>query len=181
MANLSIATAVITGAGSGIGAALAAEAVQRGASTLFLLDIDAGKARKVQSELAREGLTIEAIECDVSDAAAVERIADHVFRHSAGPFLICANAGVDASNTADGTVVLLPTDPDASARRIQHALSAAAGGRVVFAGGVMVMAGGSWRRAPARVSRRRARRSSRRRVRGARRRGACPCRRSRPR
>jgi coenzyme F420-0:L-glutamate ligase / coenzyme F420-1:gamma-L-glutamate ligase len=43
---------------------------------------------------------------------------------------ICANAGVDASNTADGTVVLLPVDPDASARRIQHALSAAAGGRV---------------------------------------------------
>jgi len=43
---------------------------------------------------------------------------------------ICANAGVDASNTAEGTVVLLPTDPDASARRIQHALSQAAGGRV---------------------------------------------------
>lgn len=43
---------------------------------------------------------------------------------------ICANAGVDSSNTADGTVVLLPVDPDASARRIQHALSAAAGGRV---------------------------------------------------
>ena len=43
---------------------------------------------------------------------------------------ICANAGVDASNTPDGTVVLLPEDPDASARRIQHALSAAAGGRV---------------------------------------------------
>ncbi|MSO44696.1 MAG: coenzyme F420-0:L-glutamate ligase [Thermoleophilia bacterium] len=43
---------------------------------------------------------------------------------------ICANAGVDASNTADGTVVLLPLDPDASARRIQHVLSQAAGGRV---------------------------------------------------
>ena len=43
---------------------------------------------------------------------------------------ICANAGVDASNTPDGTVVLLPVDPDASARRIQHALSQAAGGRV---------------------------------------------------
>ncbi|MDA3005775.1 MAG: coenzyme F420-0:L-glutamate ligase [Actinomycetota bacterium] len=43
---------------------------------------------------------------------------------------ICANAGVDASNTPDGTVVLLPVDPDASARRIQRALSDAAGGRV---------------------------------------------------
>ncbi len=43
---------------------------------------------------------------------------------------ICANAGVDASNTPDGTVVLLPLDPDASARGIQHVLSQAAGGRV---------------------------------------------------
>lgn len=43
---------------------------------------------------------------------------------------VCANAGIDASNTAEGTVVLLPTDPDLSARRLQHALSAAAGGRV---------------------------------------------------
>ena len=35
---------------------------------------------------------------------------------------VCANAGVDASNTAPGTVVLLPTDPDASARRLRAAL-----------------------------------------------------------
>ena len=33
---------------------------------------------------------------------------------------VCANAGVDASNTADpDTVVLLPSDPDASARRLR--------------------------------------------------------------
>lgn len=32
---------------------------------------------------------------------------------------ICANAGIDLSNTADGTAVLLPTDPDRSARRIR--------------------------------------------------------------
>jgi coenzyme F420-0:L-glutamate ligase/coenzyme F420-1:gamma-L-glutamate ligase len=35
---------------------------------------------------------------------------------------ICANAGVDASNTAEGTAVLLPLDPDLSARRIRAAL-----------------------------------------------------------
>ena len=32
---------------------------------------------------------------------------------------VCANAGIDSSNVADGSVVLLPTDPDASARRLQ--------------------------------------------------------------
>jgi coenzyme F420-0:L-glutamate ligase / coenzyme F420-1:gamma-L-glutamate ligase len=35
---------------------------------------------------------------------------------------VCANAGVDASNAADGTVIMLPLDPDASARRIRARL-----------------------------------------------------------
>ena len=35
---------------------------------------------------------------------------------------VCANAGVDASNAEPGTLVLLPDDPDASARRIRRAL-----------------------------------------------------------
>jgi coenzyme F420-0:L-glutamate ligase/coenzyme F420-1:gamma-L-glutamate ligase len=44
--------------------------------------------------------------------------------------LVCANAGIDASNVPDGTVALLPRDPDASARRLQAAVAAAVGGRV---------------------------------------------------
>jgi coenzyme F420-0:L-glutamate ligase/coenzyme F420-1:gamma-L-glutamate ligase len=43
---------------------------------------------------------------------------------------VCANAGIDSSNAPEGVVVLLPRDPDASARRIQAALAAAVGGRV---------------------------------------------------
>lgn len=41
--------------------------------------------------------------------------------------LVMAAAGVDASNTAEGTVLLLPIDPDASARRIRTALRDALG------------------------------------------------------
>lgn len=44
--------------------------------------------------------------------------------------LVCANAGIDRSNVAEGYAVLLPQDPDASARRIQSASSARLGGRV---------------------------------------------------
>jgi coenzyme F420-0:L-glutamate ligase/coenzyme F420-1:gamma-L-glutamate ligase len=33
---------------------------------------------------------------------------------------ICANAGIDLSNTDAGTAVLLPLDPDKSARRLRH-------------------------------------------------------------
>ncbi len=44
--------------------------------------------------------------------------------------LICANAGVDSSNLAEeGTVALLPVDPDASARRIRAEIDAACGRR----------------------------------------------------
>ena len=38
---------------------------------------------------------------------------------------VCANAGVDTSNVAEGTVTLLPKDPDASARKICAALEQA--------------------------------------------------------
>src|SRR6202012_3135820 len=41
--------------------------------------------------------------------------------------LVMAAAGVDESNTAPGTVVLLPADPDESARRLRKALLDKAG------------------------------------------------------
>src|SRR5438132_13894621 len=40
---------------------------------------------------------------------------------------VCANAGVDASNVAEGFLTLLPEDPDASAERIRAAVRAATG------------------------------------------------------
>jgi coenzyme F420-0:L-glutamate ligase/coenzyme F420-1:gamma-L-glutamate ligase len=41
---------------------------------------------------------------------------------------VCASAGVDSSNAkGPGTVVLLPVDPDASARRLREAIRAATG------------------------------------------------------
>lgn len=43
---------------------------------------------------------------------------------------ICANAGIDRSNTAPGTAVLLPEDPDRSARRIRDRIGAELGVRL---------------------------------------------------
>jgi coenzyme F420-0:L-glutamate ligase/coenzyme F420-1:gamma-L-glutamate ligase len=40
---------------------------------------------------------------------------------------VCANAGVDASNVAEGFLTLLPVDPDTSARGIRSKLQAATG------------------------------------------------------
>jgi len=41
--------------------------------------------------------------------------------------VICANAGVDRSNAAQGTAVLLPRDPDSSAHGIRMAIKASSG------------------------------------------------------
>lgn len=44
--------------------------------------------------------------------------------------LVMAAAGVDASNTPDGTIVLLPVDPDASAHALAESLRRCTGARV---------------------------------------------------
>ncbi|HWH33125.1 MAG TPA: coenzyme F420-0:L-glutamate ligase [Egibacteraceae bacterium] len=44
--------------------------------------------------------------------------------------LVCANAGIDASNVPGGRLVLLPEDPDASARRLREGLRARTGADV---------------------------------------------------
>jgi coenzyme F420-0:L-glutamate ligase/coenzyme F420-1:gamma-L-glutamate ligase len=43
---------------------------------------------------------------------------------------VCANAGVDASNVPGGRLILLPVDPDASARRIRAGIKAVTGADV---------------------------------------------------
>jgi coenzyme F420-0:L-glutamate ligase / coenzyme F420-1:gamma-L-glutamate ligase len=57
--------------------------------------------------------------------------------------IVAAAAGVDASNTPEGTVLLLPEDPDASARALAAGLRAATGAEV----GVLISdtLGRAWR------------------------------------
>jgi coenzyme F420-0:L-glutamate ligase / coenzyme F420-1:gamma-L-glutamate ligase len=84
-----------------------------------------------------EGRTLAALTRDAAiDAETVRVVAERVSPRGltrivearSGPVL--AAAGVDASNVAPGTVLLLPADPDASARSLRAALTAAAGGPV---------------------------------------------------
>lgn len=56
----------------------------------------------------------------------LRRFGDGVIAETKHGF-VCANAGVDASNVAPGFVVLLPADPDASARRIRSRLERLSG------------------------------------------------------
>lgn len=57
--------------------------------------------------------------------------------------LVMAAAGIDASNVAPGMLVLLPTDPDATARRIREELLARTGANVAVL--ISDTAGRAWR------------------------------------
>jgi coenzyme F420-0:L-glutamate ligase / coenzyme F420-1:gamma-L-glutamate ligase len=71
-----------------------------------------------------EGRVIQADREDAIDAETVRVVArrgdTRIVETRQG--LVLAAAGVDASNTAPGTVVLLPEDPDASARQLRKGL-----------------------------------------------------------
>lgn len=84
-------TAVITGAGSGIGAALAERAAAEGMNVV-LADIQIGDAETVAAELP-PGRTL-VVHCDVSDEASIIALADAAFGRFGSVDLLCNNAGI---------------------------------------------------------------------------------------
>ena len=73
----------------------------------------------------------------------VARREDLVVAETAHGF-VCANAGVDASNVAQGFLTLLPEDPDGSAARIRDGLQALSGAEIAVI--VTDTFGRAWRR-----------------------------------
>ena len=66
------------------------------------------------------------VEIAIREARRIVRMANGVLITETQHGFICANSGVDASNSAQsGIVILLPEDPDGSARRIRTALRTA--------------------------------------------------------
>lgn len=84
-------TAVITGAGSGIGAALARRATAKGMNVV-LADIRIEDAAMVASELGDDRAL--AVKTDVSDAASVASLADLAWERFGSVDLLCNNAGI---------------------------------------------------------------------------------------
>jgi coenzyme F420-0:L-glutamate ligase/coenzyme F420-1:gamma-L-glutamate ligase len=72
-----------------------------------------------------------AVQVVLDQSAEVLRAAGGVLICRTHHGFVCANAGVDASNSADAeTLIVLPSDPDASARRIRSRLRELTGARV---------------------------------------------------
>jgi coenzyme F420-0:L-glutamate ligase/coenzyme F420-1:gamma-L-glutamate ligase len=83
-------------------------------------------------ELAGPGTDLRLLEVILSETARVVRARQGLVIAETRHGFVCASAGVDHSNAPKpGTVVLLPLDPDASARRIRATLAERAGVDVV--------------------------------------------------
>jgi NAD(P)-dependent dehydrogenase (short-subunit alcohol dehydrogenase family) len=88
-------TAVVTGAGEGIGRALAI-ALARAGADIAVLDIDGAAAVRVAGEIAALGRRTMAIDCDVSNHADVAAAASMVTAELDQATIVWANAGVGA-------------------------------------------------------------------------------------
>lgn len=93
-------TALITGAASGIGAALAENLAARGCH-LVLADINEAGLKRVADAVRRPGLDVASYQLDVVDKAAVADFAERVMQAHAPLHLLFNNAGVALGGTFD--------------------------------------------------------------------------------
>jgi len=100
------ALAVVTGAGSGIGAAFALELGKRG-GTVVCSDIDQAAAQRTADAITEHGAKALAIPCDVSQFGDVQALAEQSQSwFGAPPTLVINNAGVGAGGAAIGDAPL---------------------------------------------------------------------------
>jgi NAD(P)-dependent dehydrogenase (short-subunit alcohol dehydrogenase family) len=85
--------AVITGAASGIGRALADRGVQEGMKVV-LADVEEEALRKAEASIRASGATVLALRTDVSQATEIEALAQKTLDAFGAVHLLCNNAGV---------------------------------------------------------------------------------------
>lgn len=91
-------------------------------------DVEPGsRASELGASLDKDPRMVELILAETARIVRSERVL--IVETRSG--LICANAGIDSSNVGDADeVLLLPADPDASARRLRAEIAAASGRRI---------------------------------------------------
>jgi NAD(P)-dependent dehydrogenase (short-subunit alcohol dehydrogenase family) len=85
--------AVVTGAGSGLGAAMVERFADAGAG-IALLDIDGARVEAKAAELRQRGIDALGMRADVGDEASLAAAAEAVRAHFGSCEILCANVGV---------------------------------------------------------------------------------------
>ena len=117
-------TAIVTGGASGIGRALAAGLVSRGARVV-VADVNAAAAAETARELGGEGKA-EAAPVDVTDAEAVRRMVEETARRHGRLDYLFNNAGIAIfGDTADMTLEDWNRTIDVNLRGVVHGIAAA--------------------------------------------------------
>jgi len=112
--------------------ALAHKAVSKVEGRVRRLDtIEPGaRARELEASEAGGGRDPRHLQAILDESAAIVRFGHGVLVCETHHGFVCANAGVDRSNAGEGDeLVLLPTDPDGSARALRAGIAAARGVR----------------------------------------------------
>ncbi|MEM8945865.1 MAG: SDR family oxidoreductase [Planctomycetota bacterium] len=93
MRTLRNKSALVTGAASGIGRAIALRLAREG-TDLYLLDIDQSGLVDVVAEAKREGVEVIGRRCDVSDLRQIQTSVEHIVDRWGGIDLLVNNAGI---------------------------------------------------------------------------------------
>src|SRR4051812_12085665 len=99
--NWSGAGVLVTGGAAGIGLSLGRAAARRGAKVV-LSDIEEDVAEKAAAGLREEGLDASSLRCDVTNPDEVAACIEETVARLGTLNLLCANAGVGASNPITG-------------------------------------------------------------------------------
>lgn len=100
MRELAGKTAFVTGGASGIGLALGRAFAEAGLKVM-LADVEANALAAAVKSLHNVGPEVRGIDCDVTDAASVERAAKATFDAFGNVHVVCNNAGVAAGGGID--------------------------------------------------------------------------------
>lgn len=93
MKDLTGKSAVITGAGGGIGRSIALALADQGVA-VAVADIDEAAAQAVAAEAAERGVSSVGVGCDVTDLASVQALADAAYDRFGSVEVLVNNAGV---------------------------------------------------------------------------------------
>jgi NAD(P)-dependent dehydrogenase (short-subunit alcohol dehydrogenase family) len=118
--------ALVTGAGSGIGAALGRALVAREAAVVVLTDLDAAAAETVaRSLVGASGTAVVARQLDVSDGDALRGLVAEVEQEHGRLDLVCSNAGIGTGAGVEAPTAVWQRAWDVNLMAHVHAADAA--------------------------------------------------------